>query len=382
MFAGFMTAELALHHVLWQVIATLGFVWAGALDYWPGQLGLTITFVSWAGLVYDYFAHSHDIDDLMEASLQRGLGEDYRAAILPSLGVPLRTGKIPTALPVVYHPDVEVIKGVKYAREGAIDLKVDILRHRSAPSNAPTLLQLHGGAWVIGFKERQAQPLMHQLAAQGWVCVNASYRLSPHATWPDHLLDAKKALRWIRQHGAEYGANPDFVVATGGSAGAHLASLLALTANDPEYQAGWEQVDTTIQGCVPIYGIYDMINRYGAMREESNFTKFLEQNVMKGSYEEMPKEYEKASPICRVHENAPPFFVIHGNFDTLTDVEGARRFVTKMRERSKAPVLYAEIPRAQHAFDISPSLRTRAVVNGIERFAAYLYSQYRMKADS
>ena len=44
----------------------------------------------------------------------------------------------------------------------------------------------------------------------------------------------KQAIRWIREHGAEYGANPDFLVVTGGSAGGHLCALAALTANDPE----------------------------------------------------------------------------------------------------------------------------------------------------
>ena len=79
-------------------------------------------------------------------------------------------------------------------------------------------------------KHEQALPLMNHLAARGWVCVAANYRLSPRATFPDHLIDLKRALAWIREHIAEFGGDPGFVAATGGSAGGHLSSLLSLTA--------------------------------------------------------------------------------------------------------------------------------------------------------
>ena len=60
----------------------------------------------------------------------------------------------------------------------------------------------------------------------------ANYRLSPKATFPDHLIDVKRALAWIREHIADFGGDPGLVCVTGGSAGGHLSSLLALTAND------------------------------------------------------------------------------------------------------------------------------------------------------
>ena len=49
-FAGWLTAELAIHHILWQVAVTAVFVWAGALAAWPGVVGLGITLVSWVAL--------------------------------------------------------------------------------------------------------------------------------------------------------------------------------------------------------------------------------------------------------------------------------------------------------------------------------------------
>ena len=91
-----------------------------------------------------------------------------------------------------------------------------------ATAKAPVLLQVPGGAWVIGMRRPQAYPLMSHLAERGWICVSIDYRVSPRHTWPDHIVDVKRALAWVKEHIAEYGGDPDFVAITGGSAGGHL----------------------------------------------------------------------------------------------------------------------------------------------------------------
>src|SRR5262249_30916789 len=134
------------------------------------------------------------------------------------------------------HPEVERIRDVAYAQVGGRELTLDVYRRRDRPVGCPTLVQIHGGAWIVGSNNEPGIPLMLRRASHGWVTFSVDYRLSPRATFPDHLLDLKRGLAWIREHGREYGGNPDFLVVTGGSAGGHLASLVALTANDPEYQ--------------------------------------------------------------------------------------------------------------------------------------------------
>jgi acetyl esterase/lipase len=239
----------------------------------------------------------------------------------------------------------------------------------------PILFQIHGGAWMVSKKDEQALPLMYHLAARGWVCVAANYRLSPRATFPDHLIDVKRALAWVKQHAAEYGADPGFVVVTGGSAGGHLAALVALTANDPEYQPGFEDVDTTVQGCVPFYGVYDFLDRHGE-RGKASMTPMLSRLVMKSSPETAREAWEKASPIARVHPNAPPFFVIHGTHDSLAYVEDTRHFVAALRAVSKSPVIYAELPGAQHAFDVFHSRRSAYAVEAVTRFVEWLRADF------
>jgi len=376
-FAGWLTTELALHHIAWQALATLLFMRLGALHAWPGVLGLLITVGSWIGL-WRCYGRARDAEGVVERALAGVLGTDYRSRILPEVAAAFSPTidwrQIILPFPM-RHPDVERVRDIRYTRVAGLDLKLDIYRHRSRPQNCPTLLQIHGGGWVIGNKNQQGIPLMLQMAARGWVCVSVDYRLSPHATFPDHLVDLKRAVQWIREHGAEYGANPNFLVATGGSAGGHLCALLALTANEPEYQPGFEAADTAVQGCVAFYGVYDFTDRY-RLHPHQGLAQLLERQVMKAARHEAPEAYEQASPMSRVHAQAPPCFIIHGDLDTLVPVGEARHFVELLRQTSSNPVVYAEIPGAQHAFEIFPSLRTTFVIHGVERFLAYVYSQY------
>jgi len=376
-FAGWLTSELSAHHFAWQLLATIFFTWMGALDAWPGQLGLAITFLSWVGLA-SLVPLSRRSEPVVEASLAAGLGSDYRSMILPEIGARIDAAgpASQTLNPFRYrHPDVEVANDIAYLDDGDPKHRLDVYTPRAGASNAPVLLQIHGGGWVIGNKREQALPLMYHLASRGWICVATNYRLSPRATFPDHLIDLKYAMRWIREHIAEFGGDPDFVAATGGSAGGHLSSLLALTAGDPEYQPGFESVDTSVRACVPFYGIYDFTNEYG-LQAYSGLGGFVERTVMKKSLSEERQAFRRASPLHRVHAGAPPFFVIHGSHDSLASVEEARHFADVLRKVSQQPVVYAEIPGAQHAFEIFHSLRTTHVVRAVDRFLSFVYSDY------
>ena len=107
---------------------------------------------------------------------------------------------------------------------------------------------------------------MSHLAELGWVCVAINYRLSPRSTWPDQIIDVKRALAWTKEHIAEYGGDPDWVAITGGSAGGHLSSLAALTPNDPQFQPGFEDADTSVRAAVPFYGLYDFARTRASIR--------------------------------------------------------------------------------------------------------------------
>jgi acetyl esterase/lipase len=226
---------------------------------------------------------------------------------------------------------------------------------------------------MIGDKRQQGRPLLTHLAANGLVCVAANYRLSPRATFPDHIIDVKRAIAWLRTHIADYGGDPRFIAVTGGSAGAHLAALAALTPGRRQWQPGFEEVDTSVQACVPVYGVYDFTKRDDLAATRS-LDRVLRRLIMKQGLQSARALYESASPLYQIGSEAPPFLVIHGRRDTLAPVEQSRRFVTELRAVSAAPVLYLELPAAQHAFDLFPSVRAGAVLEGIRRFLVHAAS--------
>ena len=81
-----------------------------------------------------------------------------------------------------------------------------------------------------------------------------------------------------------------------------------------------------------------------------------------------------------VRREAPPFFVAHGDLDTLAPVGDARAFVERLRGYAGNTVVYAELRGAQHSFDLFHSIRFEAVVEAIEAFAAWVRSQPRSTA--
>jgi acetyl esterase/lipase len=262
---------------------------------------------------------------------------------------------------------VERVRDIPYRRIAGKVIKLDIYRSRRSSSLRPILLYIHGGAWIVGDKREQGLPLMHHLARNGWLCVSANYRLSPGATFPDHLVDAKAALVWIREHAEGYGGDPSFIAVAGGSAGGHLASLVALTAGDPRYQPGFEDADTSVDAAVPLYGVYDLTNRLGVQSEQF-VPRLMEPLVMKAFLADEPEKYWDGSPMDRVCPEAPPFLVVQGDKDTLAPAVEARAFVDRLTETSDSRVAYMEFPGAQHVFDLFYSYRCARMIEGATAF--------------
>ena len=309
----------------------------------------------------------------VERALVAALGADDREHLPAAdtdvdLGAPLRQLAMPFRM---VDDEVEVLKDIAYDAEHGKRGLLDVYRPRDGVEKAPVLLQVHGGGWTVGDKEHQGIPLMLHMAARGWVCVAINYRLSPRDAFPAHLVDVKRAIAWVREHGASYGADPSFLALTGGSAGGHLAALAALTPNDPEYQPGFEHVDTTVQAAAPHYGVYDFAGVIGTKRSEQMRDLFLGPRVLFKDPRAELAEFEKASPLTRVNADAPPFLVIHGSTDSLVEVAQARAFVEALRGVSRQPVAYAELPGTQHAFDVFPSIRSAHVVRGVDRFLRF-----------
>jgi acetyl esterase/lipase len=250
---------------------------------------------------------------------------------------------------------------------------LDVWRPKRLPTEpAPVLIFLPGGAWVHGSRMMQGHALLSRLAELGWVCLAIDYRVAPHHRWPRHILDVKTAIAWARANVDKFGGDRNFITVAGCSAGGHLAALAGLTANDPAYQEGLpEGADTSVDAVVGIYGRYDWEDR--STIERDRFVDFLERVVVKRKISRHPEIFRDASPIARVHRDAPPFLVVHGSKDSVIPVAQAQSFVDRLRSVSHSMVGYVELPGAGHGFDLMDGERASVAAHATSLFLNQVY---------
>jgi len=365
-----LATELAWVWLPLQASIALVLILAGALGSWLGEFAIVLLLVTWPGLAWSILLSLRS-EAPVEEALRSGLGRDYLDKIPPERRSQLR-GRVRFAdwrLPFsMKRPGVEKLSDIAYG-PGGIRQMLDIYRPTQIPpEGCPVLMQIHGGAWMIGDKGQQAMPLMYLMASKGWICVSVNYRLSPSTGFPTHLEDCKRALCWIRTKGVEYGMNPDFVAVTGGSAGGHLSALMGLTGNRADLQSDFPGVDTAVQACVPFYGVYDVLTRFGQHPNREVVIRFLHERVIHQSPDENPELWDLASPVMQVHADAPPFMLVHGKLDSLAMVTDAHAFRDRLRAVSRNPVVYLELPGTEHGFDNLHSARTENTINAVHRF--------------
>lgn len=311
----------------WLIAGTAASLTSGQIDgvvAWLVALGLLVLA---AGALIILIATSLDARPTLTAALAQ-VGAQ-----------PLRTN--PWRLPwlrivvlffVAWRPDVRRSKNLPYGTTSRAH-RLDVYTSRRATQDAPVLIYFHGGALRMGSKLLGGRPLIYQLASRGWVCISADYRLRPGTRYADQIDDARAVIDWVRTNVSTYGGNAHAVVLAGASAGASLAATAGLTDRD---------LDRPLAGVIGLYGYYGQAD---------------------GSSD------HPSSPSAYVHAGAPPFFIIHGSRDTAVIAPVARAFAASLTARSAQPVVYAELPGAQHNFDFFHSLRIHAVIDAIEGFA-------------
>lgn len=284
----------------------------------------------------------------IEQALDRGIGGWRHAGGGQSLAADPPWARILFAPLPIFHAGVRRIPNLSYGDAGRRNC-LDLYRRRADSSGGPVLIHLHGGGFSLapGRKSFYARRLLFRLARQGWVCISANYRLGSAGTFPDDLIDVKKVIAWARAHAIEYGGDPDRIVLVGSSYGARLATLTGFTTGDSAYQPEFEQADTSVAAVVGLYGYYGETD----------------------SRESLP-----SSPFDYAERGSPPLLIAHGEHDTLTSAKTARTLAERVLRASSEPVVYVELPGAQHSFDLLASIRFEAVIDGIEAFTASITS--------
>lgn len=294
-----------------------------------------------------------------------------RTAGLGGLRIPLLAGLAPF---FTGQGKVRRIKNLAYGDAGKRNLLDVVVPRASHPVLLPVLIHFHGGAWVMGNKNQQAKPLLHHMAARGWVCFDATYRLGPDSRGPEWIVDVLRAIAWVREHAAEYGGDPARIAITGGSAGGHLTALAALTHDDPAFKPGFERADCSVVAAVALYGRYDFLDRHHRLKGNHSdvIEGFMATKVMPGPPQTCEELWHAVSPVDRIRKDAPPMLIIHGTGDTMLPWQDARDFAWALKKVGAGGVTFAALPGIQHAWDMANSAATWGHIRAVAAFLAPL----------
>ena len=209
--------------------------------------------------------------------------------------------------------DVRVDDELVYARDGQRAMHLDLYRPAKPPRDLlPAVVVLRGGGWQHGDSKGFAF-IASALAQAGFAAACVQYRTSQEAPFPAAVQDAKAAVRWLRANAEAYRIDPDAIGAIGGSAGAHLAAMLATSAAaaDLEGDGGNAGVSSRISAAVAMAPAVDFVDltpypKVALMAMEPFLGAPLERHL---------DERRRASPAGYVTREAAPILLIHSDVD-------------------------------------------------------------------
>jgi acetyl esterase/lipase/lysophospholipase L1-like esterase len=244
------------------------------------------------------------------------------------------------------HSEVRIERGVAYAEVDGEKLLVDIYRPAEQKSGEkyPAVILIHGGGWQGGDRTAMSMAALGQsLAEAGFVAFSVDYRLVKQGgkgwvnQYPVPIEDCRRAVRWVREHAADYGVDAAKIGAAGDSAGGHLVALLGTTdvAGKPS---------SRVQAVVDIYGPADLTGDYskltiGEIKVQDLVDAFVPTTEAKRA----------SSPLLHIDDESAAFLIFHGDADPIVGVAQSRDFHAALQKAGRQSE-YVEFPGAGHGF--------------------------------
>ena len=245
--------------------------------------------------------------------------------------------------------------GVAYGRSGT-DTTFDWFAPTNTTGPLPTVVWIHGGAWISGHKE-DVDPYVRILASHGYTTISLDYSIAPEARYPVALDQLNDALRFLSRHAAQYRIDPDRFIIAGDSAGAQLTSQLATAITSPNYARrvgivpgiAKHQLRAVILDC----GIYDVSGIPNAPGIGGwGFRTALWAYLGKKDWSHTPGGVEM-STLKYVTADFPTTWISGGNDDPLTASQSVR-FAKRLSDLGVAvtKVFYAKdhVPALPHEY--------------------------------
>ncbi|MEH2466018.1 alpha/beta hydrolase [Nostoc sp.] len=292
----------------------------------------------------------------MDEAMKQGLGANYLEQIPVQVSAEMQTHpfNLVNSFKGIALSKTRHQKDILFATPAEVPLKMEVYQPPEV-GKYPAVVVIYGGAWQYGNPHANSE-FNQYLANRGYTVFAIDYRHAPKYQFPTQLDDVRTALNFIRKHATEYEADPERIVLLGRSAGAHLAMLAAYQPDAPH-----------IRGVVDYYGPVNLTEGYKTppVPDPIN-TRVVLKTFLGGSLEELPNQYQIASPINYLTHPLPPTLLIYGSRDHLVEARFGRQMYERLHDSGNTAV-FLEIPWAEHAFD--------AVFNGVSNQLALYYTE-------
>jgi len=240
----------------------------------------------------------------------------------------------------------DVLKDVEIAQDGTKTMHVDILQPKSSPYHPmPVIFTMHAGGWKDGTYHNCFA--RGDLAKKGFLIVSIEYHpIGTGDKWPVQLKDCLRAVRWMRANAAQYNADPSHFAAYGESAGAHLATCVAVYGDDPKFaDPAYPGISAGVQAVVLGDGPVDILT---SEKEHTNPKyKWNIETLLGGTPDQQPDAWNEACMLGHVSGKLPPFFIWHGEPDNVVPIAESIAFVDALK-KANVPVEFFPIKNGSH----------------------------------
>jgi acetyl esterase/lipase len=232
---------------------------------------------------------------------------------------------VPGAAAQAKDYEVTLRTDVQFAEHDGTKLLGDLYLPKGL-DKAPVLVAVHGGGWQVGDRKFYTH-WGNYLAKNGYAVFAIEYRLMKPGvtTYPGAVYDTKAAVQFVRAKASELGVDPERIGLVGDSAGAHLAALVALAGEEPQFSNAYRSepnaaVSAKAKAVVAFYGVYDMPAQW-----EHDLVSRPRDNIAEKFLGAAPhtnrKVFFEASPISyvTVDKNSTRFLLLHGTHDDIVD---------------------------------------------------------------
>lgn len=227
---------------------------------------------------------------------------------------------------------------------------------RAPGTRSPAVVMIHGGGWVGGDKAAAREFNVGTMLAQaGYVCASVNYQLDPDGRWPTNLLDCKNGVRFLRAHADKYGVDPQRIGVMGGSAGGHLALMVAYTSGIDalEPASPYPAQSSDVRCVINLYGITNLLTRRRTDADGNPVGKPRDRSALiKPSSDEDPDLWKRVSPVTHVSPASPPTLILHGTADTTVDRNQAHELAAKLKQHG-VPHELILLEGVGHSFDLT-----------------------------